>query len=140
MRNNKGFTLIELMVVIVIIGILAVLAIPRFTGASVKAKASEVPTVLSSYENAQLAYLAETGALGDVTALVFDVPGVAGVTKWWTYTEAAAGDGSYQGVATAAIGDITAGHGISTTISAAGVITHAKNVGGNTAAKYFPNW
>jgi prepilin-type N-terminal cleavage/methylation domain-containing protein len=33
LRNSKGFTLIELMVVIVVIGILAGIAIPRFMGA-----------------------------------------------------------------------------------------------------------
>jgi prepilin-type N-terminal cleavage/methylation domain-containing protein len=59
--NKKGFTLVELMVVIVIIGILAAVAIPKFSVASDKAKASEFPTVLTSIYSAEHTYQAENG-------------------------------------------------------------------------------
>ena len=85
--NRQGFTLIELMVVIVIIGVLASLAIPRFTEASAKAKAAEAPRVLASYESAFLAAVAELPADTikegiDTSYLVFETPTDS---KWWTY-------------------------------------------------------
>ncbi|MEW5922995.1 MAG: prepilin-type N-terminal cleavage/methylation domain-containing protein, partial [Candidatus Zixiibacteriota bacterium] len=41
-KNDKsGFTLIELMIVVVIIGILAAMAIPRYMSVSTKSKQSE---------------------------------------------------------------------------------------------------
>ena len=59
--QKKGFTLIELMIVVVIVGILAAVAIPKFTMAQHKAKASEFPTILTQIYTAQGAYEAETG-------------------------------------------------------------------------------
>ena len=61
LRNSKGFTLIELMIVVVIIGILAALAIPRFTQASARAKEKEADGILKQIYTLENAYYANNG-------------------------------------------------------------------------------
>lgn len=133
-RNTKGFTLIELMVVILIIGILAALAIPKFTDASTKAKFAEIPTVMGAYDHAQLAYIAETGNTTTAANLVFDAPTGS---KWFNYTDNSAG--SYRSTASVAVGAITASTVVATTtVAVNGSINHT--VDATAARKYLVNF
>lgn len=65
LKNNKGFTLIELMIVVAIIGILAAIAIPNFINYQCKAKQSEAKASLGTIRTAQEAYLAEWDTYAD---------------------------------------------------------------------------
>jgi type IV pilus assembly protein PilA len=60
--NNKGFSLIELMVVVAIIGVLASFAIPQYQSFQSKARQKEGVTLLSSFFTAAQASLVELGA------------------------------------------------------------------------------
>ncbi len=58
-NNQKGLSLIELMVVVAIIGILAAIAIPRFQKFQARARQSEAKTNLSSIYALQLSFHAD---------------------------------------------------------------------------------
>jgi len=64
MKSKKGFTLIELMVVVLIVGILAAVAIPILRGRIDAAKWSEGKAMMGSIATAIRAYAAEKGATG----------------------------------------------------------------------------
>ena len=58
-KSNKGFTLIEMMVVLVIIGILTLIALPRFMNMTTKAKTTGAKMMLRNVHTLMQAYFFE---------------------------------------------------------------------------------
>jgi prepilin-type N-terminal cleavage/methylation domain-containing protein len=74
-KRRKGFTLVELAVVIVIIGVLAAFGVPRFLQSVEKSKASEAFNYLSAVQSAQERYIAQNGVYAtSVTQLDLNLP------------------------------------------------------------------
>ena len=77
--NNKGFTLIELLVVVLIIGILAGVALPQYTKAVEKSRATEAISLLSNLAKAQEVYALGTNSYtNDMNSLDIQMPNLSG--------------------------------------------------------------
>lgn len=83
-KNNPGFTLIELMIVVAIIGILAAIAIPNFNNFVAKTKKSEAKSNLGAIYNSELSYYAEFDTYSTSFSTIRWVP--VGTLKYYTYT------------------------------------------------------
>jgi type IV pilus assembly protein PilA len=68
LKGQKGFTLIELMIVVAIIGILAAIAIPNFLQYQMKSRQSEAKTNLQAIKTSEVSFQAERGCYVGVSA------------------------------------------------------------------------
>jgi type IV pilus assembly protein PilA len=64
-KDDKGFTLVELLVVIIIIGILAAIALPNFLSQGAKAKQTEAKQNIGLTNRVQTAYRAENNSFAN---------------------------------------------------------------------------
>ncbi len=128
LRSKKGFTLIELMIVVAIIGILAAIAIPMYNANVNKAKLQEATDTLGAIKDEVANIVADVGAppaaCADATAILQNIGvqcplsmGPANGRKWWYATiDGTAGgtaNGDYtiraQGGAAGNIGSVLTG-------------------------------
>lgn len=78
---NKGFTLIELMIVVAIVAILAAIALPAYQTYTKKAKFTEVIQATSPYKTAVEVCAFKLGSLAACVAGTNGIPAVEGVTS-----------------------------------------------------------
>ena len=80
-KNISGFTLLELLIVVIIVGILAAVAIPQFLNATDRARETEARAMVDAILTAQSAYYQERGAYTTLTTeLLVTIPTT--MTNW----------------------------------------------------------
>ncbi len=84
--NNKAFTLLELIVVIIIIGILATLGITQYTRIIERGRSAEARSILGTIRRLQVAYRLEKGTWANsLTDLGLDLPVTCASTHYFSY-------------------------------------------------------
>ena len=128
-KGQKGFTLIELMIVVAIIGILAAIAIPNFVAYQAKSKQSEAKVSLGAIFTSAVAYQAESNnpqsyAPNTISQIGWQPSGTPRYSFWYQDGVNATGNGS----------TVTRFNGSSTAATPCNVSTVAPTSGGFTVA------
>ena len=92
MKGQRGFTLLELLMVVIIIAILASIALPQYLRVSERSRASEALTILSAVRASEMRFKALNGSTytTTLTQLDTDIP----ASTLYTYMVSGAGAGA----------------------------------------------
>lgn len=122
--NNRGFTLIEILIVVIIIAVLAGLAVPMFQGTVERSRRAEAIQNLSATRASLLRYFAQNNTYVGATFANIDFnPNVGGGGQTAHFTYAIGGLAAATFTVTATRNAVNGGDGASTvTINQAGVV------------------
>ncbi len=108
MKRNQGFTLIELMIVVAIIGILAAVALPAYQTYTAKSKFSEVVNATAALKIAvELCALDKNTVTGCSNAATGPGYSITNLGAYGNVTSVAVADGVITATGTAAVGSYT---------------------------------
>jgi type IV pilus assembly protein PilA len=94
-RNQSGFTLLELMIVVAIIGVLASIAIPSYQDYKLRARMSELAQQFGQMKNILAIYAQETGSYPEDTHVV--PPSGVTMPDYWPKTTVLGGNFNWEG-------------------------------------------
>ncbi|MFT6100774.1 MAG: type IV pilus assembly protein PilA [Arenicella sp.] len=94
-RNQSGFTLLEPMIVVAIIGILASIAIPSYQNYKLRAKMSELAQQFGQMKNILTIHAQETGGYPDGTHVI--PPSGVTMPDYWSKTTILGGNFNWEG-------------------------------------------
>ena len=136
LHNDEGFTLVELMVVVLIIAILMAIAIPTFLGARQKAQDRAAQSNLRNALTAEKVYYVDNEKYTSASLSAIE-PGLTWQAASYATTSSDAGDVHMQlGNTTGTLNDITC----LTALSASGTLFAVKDIATGTAAgTYYKN-
>lgn len=140
-KGKKGFTLIELMIVVAIVGILAAIAIPAYLDYTVKTKITEVTTAMDALAQAASEYHASAGIFPNPTnADYLNTSAFAAVSRQYSNWAYNSGDRNISCAFTANFVNLNpvVGNTLTMTVNYVSGTGYSKYYGGNIPTKYMP--
>jgi type IV pilus assembly protein PilA len=136
-RQSRGFTLIELGVVVTIIGILAVIAVVAYRKMILSSKVTEAETMINAIRLAEENYKAESGVYLDISAAYCPSDGMQ--QKKWAWDNPACASNKWAQLPVHADGPVQFGYkvfaGNGTNVQQYGLPTALIDVSGLTSSK-----